>query len=251
MIKEEYKDLGCLAPDWEPPPRLMVEAPTLEDLLRGFSCQPWLVEEYKGMAAIKSPSFTARAVGLVARLAMPVTREEVKALLKKLSTPNPANQTTPAKEWAKGLSQEVLEEIRRQTCIDAEDLAESLSTIKAGDADLAARVEMAAVLRDNVECMRWVLEQASALGELCQPDFFRTIDQEAIEHLTRLGWNVSSALPEEDDTGEVSSDDETAKIVSVPWHPRLGAVGAQEPLQWWGQLAFQPLPAGIKPMSDK
>jgi hypothetical protein len=249
MIKEgNMPDALARLADWAPPPPLVVEAPKLEDLLGGFSCQPWLVEEYASMAKIKSPSFSARAVGLVARLAMPDTREEVKSSLAKMVESGNRLWVDAARVWARGLSQEVLEEIRIQLLIDAGDLAESLSGLTAEKQELALRVEMAAIRRDDCESMCWVLDAVGQPDSDDRSEYLKAVDQEAIERLTAVGWKVSSEIPEVDeDEDEVDEDEDTLmKIVSVNWNPRLGEVAWQEPLCWWGQLAVQPLPPGVQ-----
>jgi len=178
MIKENGGDTRGLM-NWQPPPPLVVEEPKLEELFGALVCDSWLEEEYASMSSFKSPTFAARAVGTVARLG------RVGAKFRSLFP-----------EWVEGLSKEALDEIEVQAQIDAGNMAESLEFCKGKrvgqdeetDQDLGVTLAAAALDRDDVESMIWVLRQAGRIDKYSYPEYLSAVDKEAEELLKEIGF---------------------------------------------------------------
>ncbi len=188
-----------------------LEVPAPEALLRGVETEAWLLDRARELCDAPGLMDRVASVGLVVRLG-PATAAQPKDLLDGLLSGELRGPISRAREWARGLDQEVLEEIERQVLQGVGALRQSLRTLESRVAEGGETAALAARavchLRDELESAAWVLGENDR-SDLVGPAL-ESVDEEAAEHLSTL------------------------RLAADPADDLLSAVSWQEPDAWWG-----------------
>lgn len=189
-----------------------VPAPNIEDILQGSSREPWLEHEAREKAASENTMDRLCAVGMIARLWIPTDRDEKRALERTLITGGQSPVVQKSESYIRSISPETLEQLDSLAASSVGNLHTSLEMLESAvverEPDTDALAQSFLLDRDDAACIACLLELGGS------------------------GEKTATVLEALDARAKIMAgiiDDAKA-----PSHPRLEAVGWQEPTAWWG-----------------